>query len=320
MFGVKFLAVAGRQVMVGAVDVIIRPFSETHDSDDPMTPDFGASTWLWTSPFRSEQVDLLKKIADLGFTAVELPVEDPALIDTAVLRPVLKDLGLRAHVCGAFGPGRDLTHPDAAVRANCRAYLSECLRIAADLDAGFIAGPMYSEVGKARQLPEDERKREWDLAVAEIRLVCNAAASRGLSIAIEPINRFETDLVNTTADSLRMIRDIDHPAAKVMIDTFHMTIEESDIGAAIRAAGKDLIHVQVSENHRGVTGTGLTPWPSFRDALRDIDYRGSIVIESFTPENRDLAGAVCIWKRFAPTQDEFAARGLAFLQQLFTQA
>ena len=90
-----------------------------------------------------------------------------------------------------------------------------------------------------------------------------------------------------------MIRDIDHPAAKVMIDTFHMTIEESDIGAAIRAAGKDLIHVQVSENHRGVTGTGLTPWTSFRDALEEIHYDGSIVIESFTPENRDLAEAVC---------------------------
>jgi D-psicose/D-tagatose/L-ribulose 3-epimerase len=284
-----------------------------------MTPIFGASTWLWTSPFRSEMVDLLEKIAALGFTAIELPIEDPALVDAEALRPVLKDLGLRAHVCGAFGPGRDLTHFDPSVRASCRAYLSDCFRIAAELDAGFVAGPMYSEVGKARQLPEDERKREWDLAVSELRSVCKDAASHGLSIALEPINRFETDLVNTTADSLRMIRDIDHPSAKVMIDSFHMTIEESDVGAAIRAAGADLIHVQVSENHRGVTGTGLTPWTSFRDALRDIDYQGSIVIESFTPENRDLAGAVCIWKRFAPSQDEFASRGLAFLQQLFSQ-
>jgi D-psicose/D-tagatose/L-ribulose 3-epimerase len=177
---------------------------------------------------------------------------------------------------------------------------------------------MYSQVGKARQLPEDERRREWDLAVTELRKVSEDAASRGLRIAIEPINRFETDLVNTTADSLRMIRDIGHPAAKVMIDTFHMTIEEADLGAAIRAAGDDLIHVQVSENHRGVTGTGLTPWADFRDALRDINYGGSIVIESFTPDNRDLAGAVCIWKRFTDTQDEFASRGLAFLRQLFS--
>jgi D-psicose/D-tagatose/L-ribulose 3-epimerase len=284
-----------------------------------MTPIFGASTWLWTSPFRSSDVKLLESIAALGFKAVELPIEDPALVDAAALRPVLEDLDLKVHVCGAFGPGRDLTHADAAVREGARAYISACLDIAADLGAGFLAGPMYSEVGKARQLPEDERKREWDLAVSELRKVSADAAERGLAIALEPINRFETDLVNTTADALRMIRDIDHPAAKVMIDTFHMTIEEADLGAAIRAAGDVLIHVQVSENHRGVTGTGLTPWTDFRDALRDIHYTGSIVIESFTPDNRDLAGAVCIWKRFTPTQDEFASRGLAFLQQLFAK-
>lgn len=284
-----------------------------------MSQTFGASTWLWTSPFRSSDAGLLKNIAALGFKAVELPIEDPALVDAAALRPILQDLGLKAHVCGAFGPGRDLTHADSAVRSSCRAYLNDCLDIAATLDAGFVAGPMYSQVGKARQLPADERQREWDLAVTELRHVSAAAAERGLAIALEPINRFETDLVNTTADSLRMIRDIDHPAAKVMIDTFHMTIEEPDLAAAIRAAGKDLIHVQVSENHRGVTGTGLTPWVSFRDALREIHYGGSIVIESFTPDNRDLAAAVCIWKRFTATQDEFASRGLAFLQQLFSQ-
>lgn len=284
----------------------------------PMTPHFGASTWLWTSPFRSDQTDVLKTIAALGFTAVEIPVEDAALIDAAALRPLLADLGLKPHVCGAFGPGRDLTDPDPAARAAAREYISGCLGIAEALSAGFFAGPMYSQCGKARQLPAEERQREWDLAVSELRTVCHEASSRGLAIAIEPINRFETDLVNTTADGLRMIRDIDHPAAKVMIDSFHMTIEESDIGAAIRAAGDDLIHVQVSENHRGVTGTGLTPWNDFRDALRDIGYHGSVVIESFTPDNRDLAAAVCIWKRFTATQDEFASRGLAFLRELFS--
>ncbi len=284
-----------------------------------MNPVFGASTWLWTSPFSSDQVKVLENIAALGFKAVELPVEDPSLIDAAALVPVLRDLGLKPHVCGVFGPGRDISSPDAAERARTRGYLAECFAMAETLGTGFVFGPMYSQVGKARQLSEDERKREWDLAVSELRTVCMDAASRGLSIALEPINRFETDMVNSVSDALRMIRDIDHPSAKIMIDSFHMTIEESDIGAAIRAAGKDLIHVQVSENHRGVTGTGLTPWTEFRNALRDIDYQGSVVIESFTPENRDLAAAVCIWKRFTATQDEFASRGLAFLQQLFSQ-
>lgn len=178
-----------------------------------MTPVFGASTWLWTSPYRSENLKLLETIASLGFNAVELPIEDPALIHAADLRLVLKDLDLQFHVCGAFGPERDLTNSSAAVRASGRAYATACLDIAVELDAGLFAGPMYSEVGKARQLPEDERRREWDLAVSELRQVCTEAADRGLRIALEPINRFETDLVNTTADSLRMIRDIDHPAA-----------------------------------------------------------------------------------------------------------
>lgn len=283
-----------------------------------MNPVLGASTWLWTSPFRSENREVLETIARLGFGAVELPIEDPALVDAAELAPVLRDLGLKPHVCGAFGPGRDLTSEDPAERAATRAYLDRCFGIAAALGAGFVCGPMYARVGKARQLPDDARRREWDLAVAELREVCKSAANLGLGIAIEPINRFETDMVNTVDDAIRMIREIDHPAAKVMIDTFHMTIEETNLGDAIRRAGADLVHVQVSENHRGVTGTGLTPWTDFRDALRDIGYGGSVVIESFTPDNRDLAAAVCIWKRFTATQDEFAGRGLAFLRQLLT--
>ncbi len=282
-----------------------------------MKPIFGASTWLWTSPFDSSQTALIERIAALGFEAIELPIEDPALIDSAALAPVIADTGMKVLICGAFGPGRDLTDPDSAVRASTRGYLSSMMEIATALGADFIAGPMYSRVGKARQLSDDDRNREWDLAVSELHTVANEAGNRGLALAIEPINRFETDLVNTTADAVRMVREIDHPAAKMMIDTFHMTIEESNLGDAIRHAGKDLVHVQVSENHRGVTGTGLTPWTDFRDALRDIGYNGSIVIESFTPDNRDLAGAVCIWKRFTDNQDEFASRGLDFLRKLF---
>lgn len=282
-----------------------------------MQPTFGASTWLWTSPFDSSQTALIEKIASLGFGAIELPVEDPALIHAAEIAPVIAANGLKVHICGAFGPGRDLTDPDPAVRASTRSYLSSMMDLAEALDSGFVAGPMYSRVGKARQLPADERQREWDLAVSELRTVSEEAGNRGLKIALEPINRFETDLVNTTADSVRMVREIDHPAAKVMIDSFHATIEEADLGTAIRLAGENLIHVQVSENHRGVTGTGLTPWTTFRDALREIRYDGSVVIESFTPDNRDLAGAVCIWKRFTDHQDDFASRGLSFLQTLF---
>lgn len=279
---------------------------------------FGVSTWLWTSPLTTAAAaELFPKIRDLGFGVVEIPVEDPALLDVDRLRGLLDETGLQASVCGAFGPGRDLTHADPAVRRQGLGYIGRCLEICEGLGARFFAGPMYSQVGKVRQLSPEERKADWRLAVEGLREASEMAAARDLLLAIEPLNRFESDLVNTAEDAVRLTTDIGHPAARVMLDSFHMTIEEKDLGAAIRRAGDRLLHVQISENHRGIPGTGLTDWAAFADGLQAIQYDGSIVIESFTPENRDLAAAVCIWKRYCADQDLFARQGLEFMKQTF---
>ncbi|WP_298708277.1 sugar phosphate isomerase/epimerase [Chitinophaga sp.] len=277
----------------------------------------GASTWLWTSPFNTASIPLLYKIRDMGFGAVEIPVEYPELIDAGAVRRALEETGLKAIVCGAFGPARDLTHPDAAIRAGSTAYMRQCLELCAAWNAPVFAGPMYSAVGKARQLPEAERKAEWELAVKGLREVCAIAEQQGVRLAIEPLNRFESDLVNTAADARRMAEELDHPSAGVGLDSFHMSIEEKDPGEAIRTAGDWLVHVQVSENHRGIPGTGQTPWNSLRDAIREVGYKGVVSIESFTPDVVELAGAVCIWKQLAPDQDTFGREGIRFLQQLF---
>ena len=276
---------------------------------------FGVSTWLWTSPFSTESVSLFPKIKAMGYDKVEIAVEDPDLIDTRVVKQALADNNLEAIICGAFGPTRDLTHTDPEVHQNCFRYIEKCLDICVALGAAFLAGPMYSAVGKARLLPPAEKKAEWDLAVRNLRTVCHMAAARGLFVALEPLNRFESDLVNTAEDVARLVRDINHPAAKIILDGFHMNIEEPDIEAALRTAGKDLIHVQVSENYRGTPGTGQTRWEAFRQGLQAINYTGTVSIESFTPEIKELAGAVCIWKPLAPSQDRFASEGLAFLRQ-----
>lgn len=279
----------------------------------------GATTWLWVSPLTTAAAEkLLPRIAQLGFAAVELPLEDPALLDARRIGQLARDHGLKVSACGVFGPGRDLTHADASVRRATQDYIKSSLDFAAEVGAPMLCGPLYSEVGKRRQLPEAARQAEWQLAVEGIREACVAAAARGLKIAIEPLNRFETDLVHTAADAARLARDIGHPAAGVMIDSFHMTIEEDDLEQAVLAAGPHLLHVQVSENQRGIPGTGLTNWAALARGLKAVGYRGLVIIESFTPDNRDLAGAVCIWKRRAADQDTFAAEGLRFLKQHFT--
>lgn len=277
---------------------------------------YGVSTWLWTSPFATQSIrELFPKISKMGFDVVEIAVEDPSLIDVKKVRTALDDHGLKATICGAFGSSRDLTNESTLVQQNGLSYIEACLDICAELGVDFFGGPMYSAVGKARMLRPAERKAEWELAVKNLKLVCEMSAARNLKIALEPLNRFESDLVNTTDDVLRMLNDINHPAACMMLDSFHMSIEERDVESAIVSAGDKLIHLQVSENYRGTPGTGQTPWQAYKKGLEKIGYDGIVTIESFTTDNVELAGAVCFWTPKAASQDGFAMDGLDFLKK-----
>ncbi len=276
---------------------------------------FGVSTWLWTSPFNTGAIGLFSKIKQMGFDVVEIPIEDPALVDVKKVKEALLKYDLKPVICGAFGPSRDLTHEDPSFHKVSLQYIESCLDICSDLDAPFFCGPMYSAVGKARRVSTEQKKIEWERAVINLRKVCRMAAERSLEIGIEPLNRFESDLVNTAEDVMRLIEDIDHPAAKVSLDGFHMNIEEPDIEEAILLAGNKLIHIQVSENYRGTPGTGQTRWDDYFKALSAISYQGTVSIESFTPKVQELAGSVCIWHPLAASQDIFAEHGLQFLRR-----
>ena len=277
---------------------------------------FGVSTWLWTSPFTTETINLFPKIKSMGFDAVEIPVEYPEMIDSGKVKQALKENGLEAVVCGAFGPTRDLTNDDSSVHETCIQYIIECFDLCNAWDAKFLAGPMYSAVGKARMVSPEQRKTEWERAVSNLHRVSKLAHERNLQLALEPLNRFESDMVNTAEDVMRLVNDINHSAARVLLDGFHMAIEEKDFEGAMTSVGDKLIHVQVSENYRGTPGTGQTPWDAFKRGLDKVNYNGVVSIESFTPEIKELAGAVCIWKNLAPSQDGFAQDGVNFLKRL----
>lgn len=282
----------------------------------PLDVKLGASTWLWMSPFTTNKAtELFPVIKKLGYDTVELAIEDPSAIDAKEIKQYLIDFDLHATVCGAFGETRDLTNDDEKYRQVGLDYIEQCLDIAAVLEAGFFAGPMYSAVGKARLVPPEKKKIEWERAVKGLQEASVMAQNRGLELAIEPLNRFESDLINNVEDVLALINDIDHPAAKICLDMFHMNIEEPDPENAIAQAGDKLLHMQVSENYRGVPGTGGAHWAAYYRGLEKIAYNGTVSIESFTPENKELAAAVCIWKTFATSQDDFAKEGHDFLRK-----
>jgi D-psicose/D-tagatose/L-ribulose 3-epimerase len=179
-----------------------------------------------------------------------------------------------------------------------------------------VIGPLYSAVGRTWQATPDERARDLDLLVSQLRLLADDAADHGVTLCLEPLNRFETSFINLAAQGIEVIDRVGRPACQLMLDTFHMNIEESTMGAAIRAAGPRLRHFHASESHRGVPGTGHVPWAEVAQALRDIDYDGPVVIESFSAQVKAIARAAAIWRPLAPSQDAIAFEGLSFLKKV----
>lgn len=278
---------------------------------------YGANTFIWASPFNtSEHLPLLAKVRAMGFDLIEIAIEDPALVDVDALRDALAEAGLRAIVCGAFGLDRNLSSADPAVRDNAARYLRWCIDAAAALGSPVVSGPMYSAVGKPRLAAAEERAAEWQRAVDGLRQMCAYAAPRGVKLALEPLNRFETDMINIAEQGLQLIADVGSPQLGLHLDTFHMHLEEKDAARAIRqaAAAGRLFHVHACENDRGVPGTGQVHWQEIGAALREVGYDGAVVIESFTPQVASIARAVCIWRQIAPSQDAIAKQGLAFLK------
>jgi D-psicose/D-tagatose/L-ribulose 3-epimerase len=276
---------------------------------------FGASTFIWESPFGNDKMYLAKHVADLGFDVLEVCIEDPTRVNSPAVRQAAEEARVNISVCGAFGPDRDLSHEDPERRRVGVDYLRFCIDLAAEVEAPNVIGPMYSAVGKTRLLPEGEREQQRRWATESLREAGEYAGERGVGLAIEPLNRFETDLVNTVEQGLDLCERIDRDNVGLLLDTFHMNIEEKHIPDAIRAAGSRVRHFHACENDRGAPGSGHVEWEEVLSALGDIGFDGMVVIESFTPKIQEIARAVSTWRPVAPSGDDLARNGLEFLKR-----
>jgi D-psicose/D-tagatose/L-ribulose 3-epimerase len=278
---------------------------------------YGASTFIWVSPFSNKTLDLLDKAKAYGFDIVEICVEDPDTLDPASIRARADKVGVALTICGAFGPSRDLSSEDAAVRQNGLAYLKRCVDFAALLGSPFVSGPMYAAVGNTRMLEAGERAAQWARAAGGLKEAAAYAAERSVKLAIEPLNRFETDLVNTVDQGLKLVADVGAKNVGLLLDTFHMNIEEKDVPCAIRRAAGRIVEFHACSSDRGTPGEDHLPWNAIAAALRDVRYEGPVVIEAFTPEIKEIARAVSIWRPLAESQDALARNGLANLRRAF---
>jgi D-psicose/D-tagatose/L-ribulose 3-epimerase len=278
---------------------------------------FGVSTFVWASPFGSDTLDLIDKARDLGFDDIEICIERTETIDTDLIGARLRKTGMAALVCGAFGPDRDMSSDDPRVSGNAERYLRTCVDIASKLDSPSVSGPMYAGVGNTAMRTADERRAQWDRAVNKLRPIAEYAEARGVKLALEPLNRFETDLVNTVEQGLRFVRDVGRENVGLLLDTFHMNIEEKNIPAALRAAGSHIFEFHACSSDRGTPGEDHLPWAEIAGALTQVGYEGPVVIEAFTPKIKEIARAVSLWRPLAESEDALATNGLAHLRNVF---
>lgn len=272
----------------------------------------GVTSWVWYYPFN---VRAIAKAKDTGFDGIEIPIEQPRKIDRKKTAEELRSHGLEcSSICTVLGTNRDVTSRSKAVRDNARRYIRRCVDFAVDFGTDIVGGPLYASVGKTRYRPS--KKQDLRYSVRALKELGRYAEDCGVFLTVEPLNRYETRLVNLVSQCLELLEMVDSPAVKLHIDTYHANIEEKSIGDAIRAGGGLLYHVHSCENDRGAPGSGQIPWNEVANALRDIGYNRYMVIETFQPGTKEIATAASIWRPLARTQDELAVEGLRFLRKL----
>lgn len=269
----------------------------------------GVHLMVWSGSINADEMALFPLISEMGYNGVELPIFDPAALDLPAIRQACVNSGLACTASTAMAQGLSLI--DDERRTQGVAWLQNVVRAAAALGANLLCGPMAVPVGELRGRGFTDQ--EFDTCVRSLQEVGAVAAAEGVTLALEPLNRFETFMLNTVQDGVRLMNAVDQPSVGLLLDTFHMHIEEKSTPDAIRRAGTHIKHFHCSENDRGVVGSGQVDWAGTFQALADVQYSGWLVVESFNAVIPELAGATCIWRPLAESPYALAKESLSFL-------
>jgi len=281
---------------------------------------FGLNSFLVSSSFSTADIPWIKVFKGWGADFVELAVLHPEELDVSALSRALGDAGMENNpVCGMFPPQHDL-RGDATQQKSCLDYTRRLIDLAAALGSKTVAGPFYSCVGRCHLHTKDEKRAQFALVAGHLRTLCGEAEKVGVNIAIEPLNRFETDFINTLAQARRLIEAVGSPALKIHADTFHMHIEEDDSATTVREAGALIGHVHASASHRGIPGRDQVDWTGVFQALREINYSGDIAIETFPMDNTTIARAASIWIQRYDSAEQVSREGLRFLRNTWNSS
>lgn len=277
---------------------------------------FGVDTFIWAENFTESDLWIIRKAKQLGFTPLDIAIAHPEKFPTGKVLEVARETGMELVTTSTLNADTNLISPDAKIRAQGVRSLKTLVDINYALGSKIMAGVIYAGWGCLSGKPRTEQ--EWQWSVEAMHEVARYARDRGnLTIAVEPVNRFETHFLNIAEDAVRYCKDVGTGNMKVHLDCFHMIREETSFRGAVETCGKEYLgYIHVCESNRGIPGTGLVPWKEFFTALKYIGYKGPLVIESFDPGFEELNRLCAIWRKFADSGEELAVQGKKNLEAI----
>ncbi len=273
---------------------------------------YGVHIALWMKTWQDDVVPYIEEAAKLGFDGVELSLLGMTDDNIARIRTCLADTGLELTCTTGLSMSQDITNDDPDLRRAGIEYLENAIRTVSALGSPLLSGVIFAPWGK--RLMED-REARWGRSVEALKAVAPLAREHGVTLGIEAINRFETDLINTTAQAVQLANDVDESNVGILLDSFHMNMEEKDIVAALEASKEKLVHFHCVENDRGAPGSGHTPWPTFFQGLNAIGYDKWLTLEMFILANEAVSPDLGIWRDIEVDPSQAAKDGLAFLKE-----
>lgn len=277
----------------------------------------GIHAMAWTPHWSDDSLPLIDRVADLGLDFIEIPLMGIDDVHPGPIRVRLDGAGIDVVTSTVLSESTDITSPDPAVRAAGLAYLRRCVEVTAELGAPQFSGVIYGMHGKRPR--ERPGQQEWEWSAECLARLAEYAAEAGITLGLEPVNRYESPLINTCEQALRLAEMIGAANIKIHLDTYHMNIEEKSWGDPVALAGERLCHFHLCENDRGIPGSGLVDWEELFGALGKLHYEGYAGLESFVDVSGDMVAGTCVWRDLAPSGDVLVNEGTAFLRRLARQ-
>lgn len=286
---------------------------------------YGIYFAYWEKEWNADQKNYISKVKKLGFDILEIScamLKNISREELVEMRDMARAEGVTLTAGYGPGPSENLASSDEAVVKNAVAFYTDILKKLEILDIHTLGGGIYSYWPVDYTKPID-KEGDWKRSVKNVRTVGKIAQACGVDYCLEVLNRFEGYLLNTCAECRQFVEEVDVPAVKIMLDTFHMNIEEDSMTEAILLAGDRLGHFHVGENNRRLPGKGNLPWYQIGSALRAIGYDKNVVMEPFVKSGGKVGSDIKVWRDLsmgAATEqlDRDAAASVAFLRNVFS--